>query len=617
MGGIAGWLDFERDLSTYRGVVLAQLGTLAPRGPDDEGVFVAPHLVAGHRARAVVERGRAKQPVTARGPGGEQVTLLLDGQVYNWRDLRAELAAAGHEFTGGDAETAAHAYLRWGSAFAERLDGMFAIVVWDADRERLLLVRDRLGVKPLFYQRVGGGLTFGSEPKALLAHPLATREVDAEGLRELLAFTSTPGRAVFRHMRRVLPGGAVEVTRDGVTEHRYWELTAAPHPDDRETTIARVRELLDASVARQLGADTPPGVLLSGGVDSSTVAALAARELARRGAGPLRTYTIGYPGGAAPSTPGPMRSAEDAPFAAAVAAHIGAEHTYLELDPAELLDPVARGSAVAAQQDMPVAAPQFPASLRLLCRHIGAHSNVVLAGEQADTVFASFMGMDDPAVIGANTYPWIAATRDRLPPAGLGTGLFAPDLLAKLDVPGYLADAYHTDLARVPRLDGENPTEARMREIYFLHLQGWQEFGCALDDGVSAAEGVELRWPYCDHRLVQYLYNVPWSMKTSGGPKGLLRAAAADLLPASVLNRAPSQFPTGRSPAYVQALRREAADVLSDPHAPVRRLVDLPAVQRALRAPFEPARAWRDLTDLELVLQLNQWLTSTAARLSL
>ncbi|MEU9507210.1 asparagine synthase (glutamine-hydrolyzing) [Micromonospora sp. NPDC048170] len=617
MGGIAGWLDFERDLSTYRGVVLAQLGTLAPRGPDGEGVFVAPHLVAGHRARAVVERGRASQPVSVRGPGGGRATLLLDGQVYNWRELRAELAAAGHEFTGGgDAEVVAHAYLRWGPAFAEHLDGMFAIAVWDATRERLLLVRDRLGVKPLFYQRVGGGLTFGSEPKALLAHPLADREVDADGLRELLAFTSTPGRAVFRGMRRVLPGGVVEAGRDGTTEHRYWELTAAPHPDDRDATVARVRELLGASVARQLGADTPPAVLLSGGVDSSTVAALAARELTRRGEGPLRTYTIGYPGGG-PGTPGPMRSAEDAPFAAEVAAHLGAEHTYLELDPAELLDPVARGSAVAAQQDMPVAAPQFPASLRLLCRRIAVHSGVVLAGEQADTVFASFMGMDDPTVIGADTYPWIAATRDRLPPAGLGTGLLAPDLLAKLDVPGYLADTYRADLARVPRLDAEDPAEARLREIYFLHLQGWQEFGCALDDGVSAAEGVELRWPFCDHRLVQYLYNVPWSLKTSGGPKGLLRAAVADLLPASVLTRPSSQFPTGRNPAYAGSLRREAAEVLADPHAPVRRLLDVPAVQRALRAPFDPARAWRDLTDLEMVLQLNQWLTNTAARLSL
>ncbi|MEU4563498.1 asparagine synthase (glutamine-hydrolyzing) [Actinoplanes sp. NPDC023936] len=617
MGGIAGWLDFERDLSTHRGVVLAQLGTLAPRGPDDEGVVVTPHLVAGHRARAVVERGRARQPVTVRGPGGGHATLLLDGQIYNWRELRAELAAAGHEFTGGgDAETAAHAYLRWGSAFAERLDGMFAVVVWDRVRERLVLVRDRLGVKPLFYQRVGAGLTFGSEPKALLAHPLADHGVDADGLRELLAFTSTPGRAVFRGMRRVLAGGIVEVDRDGTSERRYWELTAEPHTDGLDATVQRVRELLGESVARQLDADTPPGVLLSGGVDSSTVAALAARELARRGEGPLRTYTIGYPGGGPPA-PGPMRSSEDAPFAAEVAAHIGAEHTYLELDPAELLDPVARGSAVAAQQDMPVAAPQFPASLRLLCRRVAPHSGVVLAGEQADTVFASFMGMDDPAVIGADTYPWIAATRDRLPPAGLGTGLLAPDLLDKLDVHGYLAETYRADLARVPRLDGEDSAEARLREIYFLHLQGWQEFGCALDDGVSAAEGVELRWPFCDHRLVQYLFNVPWSLKTSGGPKGLLRAAAADLLPASVLDRPSSQFPTGRNPAYAGLLRRTAGEVLADPHAPVRQLLDVPAVERALRAPFEPARAWRDLTDLEMVLQLDQWLRNTAARLSI
>ncbi len=612
MGGIAGWVDFHRNLVPDRNIVLAQLGTLAWRGGDGEEIFTSPHAVIGHRRRAAVDLDGGRQPMSE-----ETTVLAFDGQIYNHRELRDELGLRGHRFrTRSDTEVILRAYLEWGEECAARLDGMFAFAVWDGGAERLLLARDRFGVKPLYYHPTDTGVVFGSEPKAVLAHPLVDAVADADGLRELLAFTSTVGRTPIRGMRRVRPGEIVVIDEKGTDERLYWRLVAAPHTDDDETTVRRVRELLEASVARQLAADVPVGVLLSGGVDSSTVAALAATVLRRNGGDRLRTFTVSYKGGQA-SGPGPMRSDEDAPHARAVAEHIGSEHELIELDSGDMVDPVLRRTAVRAQQDMPVAAPQFPASLRALCRRIGERIGVVLAGEQADTVFASFMGMDDPAVVAAPTYPWIAATAHHLPPQGLGTGLFSPDLLTRLDVPGYCADAYRADLARVPHLEGEDPRDRRMREIYFLHLQGWQEFGCALDDGVSLAGGVEVRWPYCDHELVQYLFNIPWEMKTSGGPKCLLRAAAADLLPASVLRRAPSQFPTGRDPAYAPMLKAELRRVLADPASPVLPLLDLAAVKALLAGPGEPRRAWRDLTDMEMVLQINQWLDQYRIRIAL
>ncbi|MFF4775718.1 asparagine synthase (glutamine-hydrolyzing) [Microtetraspora fusca] len=613
MGGIAGWVDFHRNLVPDRNAVLAQLGTLAWRGADGEGIWTSPHAVIGHRRRAAVDLPGGRQPMSEG-----DVALAFDGQIYNYRELREELRGLGHRFrTDGDTEVLLRAYLEWGEECPAHLNGMFAFALWDGRAERLVLARDRFGVKPLYYHPTETGVIFGSEPKAVLAHPLVDPVVDADGLRELLAFTSTVGRAVVRGMRRVRPGEVVAIDEKGTGERLYWRLAAAPHTDDRGATVRRVRELLEASVTRQLAADVPVGVLLSGGVDSSTVAALAARALRDQGAGRLRTFTVGYMGGQA-TGPGPMRSAEDAPYAREVAEHIGSEHELIELDARDMTDPVLRRTAVWAQQDMPVAAPQFPASLRALCRRIGERVGVVLAGEQADTVFASFMGMDDPAVVAAETYPWIAATAHHLPPQGLGTGLFSPDVLRELDVPGYCADMYRAELSGVPTLDGEEPGARRMREIYYLHLQGWQEFGCALDDGVSLAGGVELRWPYCDHELVQYLFNVPWEMKTfDGRPKSLLRAAAADLLPASVLQREPSQFPTGRDPAYAPMLKAELARVLADPASPVLPLLDLAAAKALLAGSIEPRRAWRDLTDMEMVLQTNQWLDQHRIRIAL
>ncbi|MFD9945886.1 asparagine synthase (glutamine-hydrolyzing) [Nonomuraea sp. NPDC059023] len=612
MAGIAGWVDFHRDLALDRNIVLAQLGALAWRGSDGEGLWASSRAVLGHRRRAALDLGGGAQPMAHGG-----AVLAFDGEIYNHDALRAELKALGHTFaTRSDTEVLLHAYLEWGERCPEHLDGMFAFAIWDTGRERLLLVRDRMGVKPMFYYPTVSGVVFASEPKGVLAHPLVERVADLDGLRELLAFTSSVGRSPVKGMRRVRPGEVVTVSRSGVHEHLYWRLAARPHTDDHDTTVARVRELLEHSVAQQLDADVPVGVLLSGGLDSSTVAAIAAKILAERGDGPLRTFTVGYPGGAA-GGPGPMRASEDAPYAREVAAHIGSEHEFVELDGVAVTDPVLRRTAVAAQQDLPVAAPQFPASLRALARRVSEKVSVVLAGEQADTVFASFMGMDRPEVVAAQTYPWVAATAHHLPPDGLGTGLFAPDLLKELDVPGYCADRYREDLAGMPYLEGEDQDERRMREIYYLHLRGWQEFGCALDDGVSLAGGLELRWPFCDHQLVEYLFNVPWAMKTfDGKPKSLLRAAVADLLPASVLERGPSQFPTGRDPGYAPLLKSELGRLLDDSGAPVLPLIDTGRARALLESPIEPKRAWRDLTDMESVLQINQWFDQHSIRIS-
>ncbi|MCG5218865.1 asparagine synthase (glutamine-hydrolyzing) [Streptosporangium soli] len=610
MGGIAGWIDFRRDLTEERGTVLTQLGTLAARGPDGESLWASPHAVLGHRShRHVDEHGMAKGDADA-------VTVVVDGRVLNAAELRAELGVPGLA-AGADAELIKQAYLRWGEGFAERLDGMCAVAVWDGRADRLTLVRDRLGVKPLYYYPTADGVLFGSEPKAILAHPLAVAEIDLTGLRELLAYTTTPGAGVVAGLRPVLPAGQLRLDRDGLRQRRYWQVAAAPHTDDLATTIRTARELLESSVERQIDGTASFGMLLSGGLDSSALAALAAGILDRRGQGPLHTYSLGYPD-IGPPLPGPLRGSDDEPYAAAVAEYLRSEHTHFHLETGTLMDPVLRGTAVAAQQDMPVAATQFPTSLRMLCRKVARHTRVVVGGNRANIVFGSVMGMTDQTVLAAETYPWIASVQSRLPPAGLGTGLLAPDLLGKLDLPAYCADMYQADLARVPRLAGEDGHERRMREIYHLNLQGLQEFSCVLDDGGSSAEGVELRLPFCDHRLIDYMFNVPWSMKDfDGESKSILRSAVSGLLPESVLHRPPSQFPVGRDPASGTILRAELARVLADPVAPVRALLDEEAARRLIDGPVVPARSWIDLTDMELVLQVNQWLSRFAVRIRL
>ncbi|MEU8730045.1 asparagine synthase (glutamine-hydrolyzing) [Streptomyces tendae] len=603
MCGIVGWVDYERDPSTDPLLARAMTDVLACRGPDDEGIFSARRVVLGHRRLSVIDRAGGAQPMTYDVGGDTVVALTFCGEVYNFRELRAELAAKGHVFrTRSDTEVVLHAYLEWGEALADRLNGMYAFGVWDARTEELLLVRDRMGVKPLYYHETGHGIVFGSEPKALFAHPAVPRTVDVEGLCEALDMVKTPEQAVFSALREVRPGQLLRVRRQGTVRRRYWTLEAREHPDDLRTTIGTVRGLLEDIVSRQLISDVPLCTLLSGGLDSSAVTALAAAQSASA----VRSFSVDFSSHGREFAPDAVRSSPDAPFAVELAAHVGAEHTEVLLDSADLVDPRVR-AAVLRATDLPPAfwGDMWP-SLYLLFRAVRQRSTVALSGESADELFGGYLWFRNPRAIAADTFPWLTSGSARY--FG-GLGLLDPGLLEKLDIPGYRAARYREALAEVPVLPGEDATERRMREITYLNLTRFVQTLLDRKDRMSMAVGLEVRVPFCDHRLVEYVFNVPWAMKTfDGREKSLLRAATADLLPASILRRQKTPYPATQDPHYERALRAELSEVLADPDAPVRPLLDLGRARSTLdRVPGDVSRPYAR-GGIEMALWLNAWL---------
>src|SRR4051794_29678142 len=361
--------------------------TMALRGPDAEGVWLDRHVAFGHRRLAVIDIAGGGQPMTVDHDGATIAALTYSGEVYNYRELRDELSAHGHTFrTASDTEVVLHAYLEWGDAFVEHLNGMFAFGLWDARRERLLLVRDRMGVKPLYYHPTPDGTLFASEIKGILAHPAVEAVVDADGLRELLSFVKTPGHGIYRGIREVRPGHLVVVPRTGGHPRRYWALTAREHTDDLPTTVRTVRDLLDDIVARQLITDVPLCTLLSGGLDSSAITALAAQALRSDGAGPVRSFAVDFVGHTANFRPDEMRTTPDAPYVHEVATHVAADHSDIVLDTAALTDPLYCIGALTAT-DLPIALGDTYTSLYLLFRAVREHSTVALSGESADEVF--------------------------------------------------------------------------------------------------------------------------------------------------------------------------------------------------------------------------------------
>lgn len=607
MCGIVGWVDFERDLTLERELLRSSVDTMVCRGPDAEGLWVDSHVGLGHRRLSIIDLPGGRQPMVAEHEGRELAVITFSGEIYNFRELRAELSSRGHRFrTDSDTEVLLNSYVEWGAECVDRLNGMYAFAIWDVRTEELLLVRDRMGVKPLYYYPTPNGVLFGSEPKAILANPLAKARVDANGLREILDMVKTPEHGIFTGMYEVRPGHLVRVRRQGVSKHCYWALEAKEHTDDLDRTVATVRELLEDIVARQLISDVPLCSLLSGGLDSSIVTAIAARALADGGHGPVRSFSVDFAGAAENFVPDPLRATPDAPYVRDLAQHVQAAHTEVLLNSDDLSDPVVRAAVLAATDLPPTHYGDLWPSLYLLFRSIREHSTVALSGESADEIFGGYSWFHDPEVLTAQTFPWLTSTPGQFYD---GRPLFDRGLMGHLDPMTYRLDSYHDAIAEVPVLPGEEGLEKRMREVGYLNLTRFLQTLLDRKDRMSMAVGLEVRVPFCDHRLVEYVFNAPWAMKKfDGREKSLLRAASADLLPTSILERVKSPYPSTQDNRYEKNLREELADVVAAGDSPVLPLLDLERVRERLAQPLGEGSSQITRIDLETPLWVNAWL---------
>lgn len=619
MGGIAGWLDYRQDLRPRRAIVEAMTDTLAHRGPDGTGAWLSEHALIGHRRLRLTDPGGVCQPAVASVDGRELAVAAFDGAVYNIAEIRASLAATGHPVPeAGDAAVLGHAYLAWGTDFVARLDGMFAVVVWDIRRSELLLARDRLGMKPMAYQPTEAGLLFGSEAKALLAHPEVQPIVHADGLRELFAHFRSPGQQVYRGMADVKPGHVLTVSPAGCSQTRYWSLPVRSHRVGLPETVATVREMVEAAVRRQFDPAAPAGVLLSGGIDSSALTAWAARLSDE----PVRTFSmnlVGYLENFQPHQT--MRATPDAPFVTMVAEHVGSAHTEILLDTNEIADPAVHRAATRCQ-DRPTPFGDMDASLFLLLQRLSEHVPAVLSGEAADDLFNGYFWAYDEKLSSAGTFPWLAFERSHAAArAGLGCGLVDEQLRKELDFTGYADQRYREALSEVPLADGESAAQQRARTITYLVLTRWLPTHLDRADRLSMAAGTQLRAPYCDQSLVEYLYNVPAAYKRKAGEeKSLLRDAAEGILPSQVVHRPKSAYPTSQDGGYARRLHARFTELMRTPDAPVHPLVDGAAARLVTGDQAwspEGAHAWGARANVEMLLQLNTWLTDNHVTLDL
>jgi asparagine synthase (glutamine-hydrolysing) len=505
-------------------------------------------------------------------------TLVYNGELYNAPELKIELQQRGHDFlTKCDTEVLLASYIEWGPDCVDRLNGIFAFAVWDEKRQHVFMARDRLGVKPLFYSEIQDGLIFGSEPKALLKHPEVEPVVHADGLAEIFIIgpARTPGHGVYASIRELRPGHTLIHDRSGTKIRAFWKLESNAHEHDPEQTALRVRELLQDTLERQLASDVPVCSLLSGGLDSSALSALAVRYYTRTEQGIIDTFSVDYVDNDKHFKEHSFQPGADGPWIRRMVDELGTNHHWIEFDTPEVVEAL---NASTEARDLP-GMTDVDSSLYLFCREIKKHATVAISGEAADEVFGGYPWFHREEMLSSGTFPWAVAPE-------LRASLLNPEVREWIRPIEYLNDRYAEAVNEVPKLAGETGKAAQMRIMSYLNITRFMPTLLDRKDRMSMGVGLEVRVPYCDHRIVQYVWNIPWEIKITGGrEKGLLRKALEGVLPNDVLYRKKSPYPKTHNPAYLHTVRQQALDMLADSSSPILSLIDAKRIREIADSP--------------------------------
>lgn len=571
MCGIAGMTAFFENLCGSTDVLRKMQGTMSRRGPDQEGILITKHCALVHTRLSVIDAQGGIQPMQF-SVGGETYTIVYNGELYNTPEIRQELLGRGYSFDGhSDTEVLLKAYVEFGAEALDMCNGIFAFAVWEHRRERLFMARDRMGVKPLFYYLTPEHLIFGSELKTILAHPAVPHEMDIKGVAEVLLMGPgrTPGCGVFRGVSELMPAHFAYYTQeDGFVQKCYWKLTAQEHRENFEQTAEHVRFLVTDAIRRQLVSDVPIGTFLSGGLDSSLISSVAAREMGST----LHTFSVDYRDNDKYFQKSKFQPNSDPDFIRQMQEYLGVQHHWTVIDTPALCE--ALYHAVDAR-DLPGMA-DVDASLLLFCREIREHVTVALSGECADELFGGYPWYRDPEIRSAYGFPWSQSTAYRM-------SFAREDIAARLKELGYVDAAYTRTVEAAVCLPEDPPLERRMREMMQMNLQWFMQTLLDRKDRMSMYSSLEVRVPFCDYRIAQYLYNVPWEFKEHGGyEKGLLREAMKGYLPEEILWRKKSPYPKTHNPAYLQAVISMLRERLRDPSAPILKLIRREALEELM-----------------------------------
>jgi len=608
MCGIAGFcntkFNYTNEAAKWNHLLEQMNSVQKHRGPDDDGIFLTSKCGLAHVRLSIIDLTTGHQPMT-RFSGGNTCTIVYNGEIYNMPELKRELLKEDLEFnTTSDTEVILAGYMLYGTEYIKQLNGIFSIAIWDEAIEKLFLFRDRLGVKPLFYTLLEGTLIFASEIKGLFEYPGIKPVINHDGLCEIFGLgpAKTYGKGVFKNIFEILPGHYLKFDYNGLSEYCYWKLESKPHEDSYEETVRKTSDLLYDAITKQMLSDIPISTFLSGGVDSSLVTSICANELKKQGK-VLNTFSFDFKDNHIHFKANDFQPSQDRPWAMKMVDYSHTNHVFLECDNIELIDYLY--DAVDAR-DLPCMA-DVESSMLYFCSKVINFNKVTLTGECADEIFGGYPWFHKKEMFETDAFPWSMDMNPR-------KVLLSDDLLSQLKIDEYVYSAYRTTIDETPVLYGENQVESRRRELAYLNLKWFMITLLDRMDRTSMYSGLEARVPFADHRIVEYIWNVPWEMKCPGGlAKGLLRAAGEEFLPNDVLYRRKSPYPKTYNPDYERLLGDRLMEVISNTNAPIRSFIDKRKVEKFIQSPSDYGKPWYGQLMagpqmLAFMLQVNYWL---------
>ncbi|MBQ8038624.1 MAG: asparagine synthase (glutamine-hydrolyzing) [Lachnospiraceae bacterium] len=608
MCGITGFCDYTENYLTkephWINLLKNMRETLIHRGKDNFGEWLNEHVGFAHARLSIRDIDGGSQPML-RQKSQKEYAIMYNGEIYNTDELIPELKKAGYQFkTTSDTEVILYAYMHYGPEFVKKLNGIFSFAIWDGRSETLILYRDRVGTKPLFYTLQGNTLIFGSEPKALFAHPKVTPKINTDSLRELLALgpAHTPGNGIFCGMKEVLPGHFLSFSRLGFIDHTYWDLKSHPHTDSYEKTVETVSFLVKDAIRRQMVSDVPVCTFLSGGIDSSIVTAVAVNHLKEQGE-TLNTFSFDFEENDKYFESNAFQPERDLPYVNIMLQNYHTNHTFLECQQSTLFE---RLYDSVDAKDMP-GMTDIDASLLYFCSLVAKQNKVALTGECADEIFGGYPWFYREELLNKDGFPWSHDINART--------LFLDEGICKeLELKDYSYSRYQDSLKKVPALDGESPEETRRRQIGYLNIKWFMQTLLDRMDRTSMHSGLEARVPFADHRIIDYVFNVPWKMKYQNGiEKALLREACKDLLPPALLNRKKSPYPKTYHPGYERLLTNQLTSIVNNPNAPITPFIDKEKALTFITSHKELGKPWYGqlMAGPQLMayyIQLNYWM---------
>lgn len=601
MCGIAGEVSFSGSVLKNKFSFLRMQKVLSPRGPDQNGLYIKNNVALVHSRLCVIDIENGIQPMSANYDGKE-FTIVYNGELYNTDEIRNELIQLNHKFTGhSDTEVVLKAFVEWKENCVNKFNGIFAFAIWDEYNKNLFFARDRMGVKPLFYTIKNKSFIFASEIKALLEHNDINAIINENSIAEIMFIGPgrTPGYGVFKDIYEIKPACCGYYNNKGIKIKKYWTLKDKEHTDSFEQTVEKVRYLVNDAIKRQLISDVPVGTFLSGGLDSSIISAVASKHFKDNGK-QLKTFSVTYEDNDKHFKTSKFQPNSDTEYIKLMCDYINCEHHLITLSNKDLAD--ALYMSVDAR-DLPGMA-DVDSSLLLFCKEIKKYCTVALSGECADEIFGGYPWYRDKEIRMINGFPWAQSTEYRKS--------FIKDDIKLPDAQQYVYSRYKDTLINTSKIKEITPTESRMKEMMKLNLDWFMQTLLDRKDRMSMYNALEVRVPFCDYRIAEYLYSVPWEYKDyKSVEKGLLRCAVDGILPDKVLWRKKSPYPKTHNPEYFKIVSDMLKNIIEDYSSPIHSFIKKEELEKLLSSERNEPWYGQLMTTPQTIayfLQINYWL---------